>query len=219
MLNQEQTDLFIGTLLGDGNLGCSAPGNEWRYRATHGPCQREYIFTKYNIIKDFCGTEPKLQIKPVDKRTGKQYITWYFNTLTKPDFEWVANMFYKWVNKPSRTGEIKLYAEKDVPINIKEFLTPRAIAWWFQDDGSAKWQGHSNAMRFSTDSFSLEGVKRLQDALQELYGIESTIEKKKKNSNQYILYLNEKTALKFIALIRPYIDPSMTYKLPRQSEK
>jgi hypothetical protein len=50
------------------------------------------------------------------------------------------------------------------------------------DDGSLKYLNKSNAMRICTDSFSEGGVKLLQEALKDLYNIETVLGPIKKNS-------------------------------------
>jgi hypothetical protein len=46
---------------------------------------------------------------------------------------------------------------KEVPSNIASLL-PRALAYWYMDDGALKWRGKSNAVRLCTDSFTIDDI-------------------------------------------------------------
>jgi len=48
-LNEQQINLIIGTLLGDGSLQTYTNGESWRYRATHEEAHKEYIQQKFNV--------------------------------------------------------------------------------------------------------------------------------------------------------------------------
>jgi hypothetical protein len=67
---------------------------------------------------------------------------------------------------------------KDVPPNVNKFLTPTALAYFYIDDGALKSLNHSNAMRICTESFSLQGTERLQNALKDLHNVKTTLSKK-----------------------------------------
>lgn len=204
-LNQHQKDLLIGTLLGDGNLQTGTKGRSWRYRALHE--NKEYLFHKYEIVKPLCGSPP-IYGETFDERTGKTYNRWYFNTLVLPCFRHYGNMFYKF-DLPTQ----KMI--KDVPVRIERFLTPRAVAYWYMDDGALKWKFHSNGMRICTESFSENGVLRLQKALKSRYNIQTTLNKKTRDGVfvGYRLYINEKNSTPFRELIQPHLVDSMRYKV------
>lgn len=209
-LNQEQKDLLVGTLLGDGNLQTATKGRTWRYRTLHKFEHKDYLLHKYEVLKNFCSDdhEPVYDEIFVD-RTQQTYKRMYFNTKVADDFRHYGNLFYTLENQ-SQT------MIKDVPKNIKQLLTPRAVAYWYMDDGSIKELGRGNAMRICTESFSLEGVQRLKNALKELYNVEHTSLNKKTNNQKvvgYRLAIREKSASDFRNLIEPYLVPCMKYKV------
>lgn len=207
-LNQNQKDLLVGTLLGDGNLQTSNKGGTWRYRALHKLEHEEYLLHKYEIMKPFCNSPP-IYSEIFDTRTEKTYKRKYFNTIVSSEFKHYGNMFYTYNAKSNKMI-------KDVPNTIEKLLTPRAIAYWYMDDGSLKEINRGNAMRICTESFSLEGVNRLKKALAS-HGIEHTSLNTKKNSKKiitgYRLIILEKSAVKFRDLIEPYLVPCMRYKV------
>lgn len=208
-LNQHQKDLLIGTLLGDGNLQTATKGRTWRYRALQKLEHKEYLQHKYDIMEPFCKSPPILS-ETFDPRTKKTYERLSFNTIVSNQFKHYGNLFYKLDNKGHKMI-------KDVPDTIELFLTPRAIAYWYMDDGSLKELGRGNAMRICTESFSLGGVNRLKNALKTLYGIEHTSLNVKTNNQKiitgYRLMILEKSALAFRDLIEPYLVPCMKYKV------
>lgn len=199
VFNQLQVDLLVGTLLGDGNLQCV--GNSWRYRVLQKAAHEEYVNFKYEIFKDFVNTPPVIR-QFVDKN-GKEISRCVFNTLSSSNFDVFANLFYK-------EDKEKNSWTKVVPENISSYLTPRAVAFWYMDDGALKWQGKSNAVRFCTDSFSHDEVLLLQDALRKL-NIETTLQK---NRNSERICTSERSYQALADTVVPYLIPCMYYKFP-----
>lgn len=206
-LTQEQKDLLVGTLLGDGNLQTETRGRTWRYRALHTEKDVQYLQHKYKILETFCQTPPRLSSVD-DTRTDKTYKRWYFNTTVQGSFRYYGNLFYTEDLSSNRMI-------KDVPLNIAQLLTPRAVAYWYMDDGSLNWLGHSNAMRICTESFSKDGVERLQKTLKTLYNINTQLTRKTSNQKLvgYRLAINERNSSAFRELIRPYLVDPMGYKV------
>lgn len=210
-LSNNQKDLIFGSLLGDGNLQTGSDGKTWRYRALQKAKHEEYLVHKYDILKNLCSAETKPTFDRFeDLRTGKISERWYFNTLTQPSLCFYANMFYTYDKKQDKWI-------KDVPSqqNLEKNLTPRALAYFYMDDGALKWLGSSNAMRICTESFSVEGVHRLQKALKNLYNIDTTTSNKKLKSgeNRKRLGIGEKESAKFREIIQPYLVNCMKYKV------
>lgn len=206
-LNQEQKDLLVGTLLGDANLQTSNQGQTWRYRAIHKTEHKPYLDHKYNLMKEFCGSEP-IENNVFDSRTSKTYKRWYFSTRVNNSFRYYGNSFYTY--NPNTQN-----MEKDVPKQIQQMLTPRAIAYWYMDDGALKWLGHSNAMRLCTESFSLGGISRLQNILRTCYNLETTLSRKtvKGRLVGYRISIPEASSVAFRELIQPYLIDCMKYKV------
>lgn len=209
-LTNLQRDLIFGTLLGDANLQTATNGRTWRYRAIHKSEHKEYLFHKYDILKSLCGPDTvPVEGNTFDERTSNTSYRWYFNTLTNPSLNFFGNMFYTYDS--AKPGQWK----KDVPINVSKFLTPPALAYFYMDDGALKWLGHSNAMRICTESFSHDGVKRLQNVFQNKYGISTTLTKKTLNDGSigYRIAIPEKSSKAFCELIQPYLVDCMKYKV------
>lgn len=95
---------------------------------------------------------------------------------------------------------------KVIPLNIMEFLTPKALAYLHQDDGCLKWKGHSNAMRICTENF-------------QLYNIKTSHNKKTLSDGTvgYRIYIPEGSSTAYRRLIEPYLIKCMRYKVSNGS--
>ena len=201
MLTQQQKNLLLGTLLGDGSCQTQNNGASWRYRAVHKLAHESYIFHKYDLLKDFCDRAPSLSVV-TDSRTNKQHSRYTFQTLTSDDFRFYGQLFYKQQANNSW--------KKTVPSNIATFLTPQAIAYWYMDDGALKWRGKSNAVRLCTDSFSSDEINVLKRTLED-FGLKVSIQKKEGLERLNIL---EESYPILKELIAPFLIPCMYYKFP-----
>ena len=199
--SQTQKDLLIGTLLGDGHLSTRTCGRTWRYCAEQKADHYDYVLLKYDLLKTLCGKEPKLNEK-FDKRTNKTYFSYSFRTLNDNRLRFYGNLFYE--QKEGRSV-------KFVPKNIHKFLTARALAFWYMDDGSLTWKGHSNGVRFCTDGFIKSDVERLQKALVRNFDLSVTITK---NRDDFRLCVSESSYENLRSLILPHLIPCMYYKFP-----
>lgn len=200
VLTQLQLDLLVGCLLGDGNLQTNNK-NTWKASFIHKAIHEPYIQHKYNTLQNFCETEPKYG-SYFDLKSNKEYSRFQFNTLSKSEFRFLGGMFYK-KDKESWV--------KHVPKNIKKFLTPVALAYWYMDAGALKWKGHSNAVRLCTDSFSKSDVELLKSALEINFNLKCSIQLKNNLSRISIL---EESYPELKSLILPHLLPCMYYKFP-----
>lgn len=218
-LKQEQKDLLFGTLLGDGNLSTDTQGRTVRYRALHKLDHRDYLMHKYDVLKDLCGSPP-IYGDTYDPRTGKTYKRIFFNTKTETSLIFYGNLFYDYDHKLGKFV-------KKVPLKVEKFLTPRAVAYWYMDDGSLKSKGTSNAMRLSTEDFKPEEVTRLRNALRSNFNIETGAHPKQREvtvngvkTKVYVgdlIYIPEKSSTAFRELIKPYLIDCMRYKVSNGS--
>jgi recombination protein RecA len=208
-LEQEQKDLVFGSLLGDGNLQTGTDGRTWRYRALHKKEHAEYLNHKYGLMEPFCSTGP-LSGEVFDERTGKIYHRVYFNTTVHNDFRTFGNMFYVYDKK------LRKMVKRVPPTPVlAKFLTRRAIAYMYMDDGALKWLGHSNAMRICTESFPKEDVTRFRNVLFDKYKIVTT-QGKKTRDGVYVgdrILIPENSSVAFRDLIQPYLVDCMKYKV------
>src|SRR3990167_2412435 len=133
-----QKEVIVGNLLGDGHLCQNWSGTNFRLKIGQAKKQEDYVSWKYDILKDFVLTAPKLHVSTNSVR---------FATISHPELTNFHNIFYQ--------GRKKI-----VPKNIPDLLSSLVIAIWFMDDGNVKMEGrsvggyHLNTQSFSTDENS-----------------------------------------------------------------
>jgi hypothetical protein len=211
-LNQEQKDVIVGSLLGDGNLQSFTKGKTWRYRALgrikiQQANHVEYIEYKYKVLQPLCRTG-LIYEEVLDKRSNKSARRYYFNTKVSPCFKHYGNLFYSF---NPETGRFL----KRIPKTIQQILTPRSLAILYQDDGSFHWKGHGNSAKicveiYLSQNFPKDDILRLIKAINSLYDINTKIVSHRKG---YRIFIPESSALSFFQLIRPYMIPCMLYKI------
>jgi hypothetical protein len=193
---QEQLDIIVGTLLGDGRLEQRSKGIRGysaRLRIHHGDKQKEYVFWKYRILKNYVGAPPKRIVCGYNRKQGRYYHSWYFHTKSASEFRILYDLFYR-------------EDKKIVPDSIEKLLTPRALAVWIMDDGCyAKPEFHIN-----TQSFTLEEQNRLQEILKQKFGIVSVLRPDRK---QWRIAVKSKSTPSLFKIVEPYIIPTMRYKI------
>ena len=156
----------------------------YAFRVNHGLRQIEYVDWKYNLLKNLVNSPPK--------SSGKCY---YFRTVSHPVFSELRVKFYP---NGKRILPVKL---------VEENFTAFMLAVWVMDDGNKC----GNQMRINSHCFSREEHQILQEFLSAKLGIISVLNKDKDKVR--IRILNESMP-KLIKQIKPYIIPSMLYKLP-----
>lgn len=189
-ITQEQKEIIFGSLLGD--MCVSKHVKNYRGLEAHSLKQEDYLEYKRNLLSPLSGTT----IKETRIISNKPYHSVKFALRPNLNLEELYNSFYIGENH-----------KKDVPYDLS-LLTPRAIAFWFMDDGFAVTHG-KRLLGFSTCAFSLEGLQRLQNYLQSTYNIETIIRK------NFYLIVKAKDGKKLAEMIKPYMIESMYYKLGR----
>lgn len=208
-LTKDQRDLVFGTLLGDGNLQTETAGRTWRYRALQKKAHEPYLDHKYMVLSSHCTTGP-IYGEVFDERTGQIYQRMYFNTVVHTDFLVFGNMFYVYDKK------LRKMVKRIPPTQVlQRFLTARAVAYMYMDDGALKWLNNSNAMRICTESFPKDDVTRLREVLFKKHKIVTT-QSQKTRDGVYVgdrISIPEKSSTAFRELIQPYLVDCMKYKV------
>ena len=194
-LNDEQKDILVGILLGDATLETQNNGRTYRIKIEHSINQMAYGEHLYQVFKNWVISPPRL--RQITLSNGKKYKSMAVSTLSHGSFRFYAQQFYRGRNKI-------------VPRLIKRWLTPKALAYWFMDDGSIK-SKQSKGVIFSTQGYFKEDVLRLVKALVDLFGLQAKLRKQKEG---YQIYISGNSYEKFSSLVLPHILPEMRYKLP-----
>jgi len=196
-LSSEQKDILIGSMLGDGCLESQNKNRTYRLKIEQSFSHKEYVDWLYRKLKNLVLTEPKIKIKKIGSKTYQNY---GFQTISCSQLRFFAHQFYDQNSK-----------KKKIPKIIGKLLNPLALAVWFMDDGQIKSRKH-RALLINSQCFSRKDLGLLQKALKDKFGTETTLKKEKTG---YRIYLLSKTISIFLAIINPYILPSMRYKLGR----
>jgi hypothetical protein len=194
-LSAEQKEILIGILLGDATLQSQNRGRTYRLKVEHSIKQRAYVEYLYHIFKEWVLTPPSL--KKVVKFGGKTYTTLVFSTLSTVSLRFYAHQFYK-------------DNRKVVPKLIERWLTPKALAYWYMDDGSIK-SKESKGVIFNTQGYWKEDVVKLVKVLRKRFDLQAKLRRQKEG---YQIYISGKSYEMLRKLILPFILPEMRYKFP-----
>lgn len=192
-LNLKQKSLLIGSLLGDGTLRLGKSAINVNLKLEQGLKQKEYLWWKYQIFKEWVFTEPKISFRY--RENGERYLkSWWFRTIRHPILTKYWKEFYK-------------NGKKVIPILIGKYLDPLALAVWIMDDGSY----NRKIIDISTYPFSLEDIKKIQEALRVNFGLISRVHSDRDKG--YRLYFPVSETKKLIEIIKPLIIPPLLYKV------
>lgn len=139
--------------------------------------------------------------------------TYGFNFFTRslPCIKKLHLLFYTKLSPEFNVEQVKgMGYKKIVPVDIFNLLDPIALAHWISGDGSVTDRG----ILLCTDSYSIVDVVRIINVLIIRYDIECTLRKRSKNPiTGYRIYIRERSMVKLITIIKPYMVDSMLYKL------
>lgn len=196
LFSPHQFDVIIGSLLGDARLECRSVGLRHpitaRLRVHHGEKQKDYIFWKYEILRNLAAKEPQKSIWDNPKRSIQE-ISWYFHTKSLEEFGILYKYFYK--------DNIKI-----LPKNLFNLLTPKMMAIWFIDDGC----NTKESFVLNTHGFLKEEQNHIINFLKDKYEIAATLIK---DRAQFKIRIGKDSYSKFLEITRPFIIPSMIYKI------
>ncbi len=191
----EILSILYGTLLGDSHLEKRI--NNVRITFQQENSNVEYLFWLWKTlsISGYCSNkEPKLFTRICKKGKIRHY--YKFSTWTYSSLNYLYDDWYQ--------GGSKIR----VPKNIFNYLTPLALACWIMDDGCKV----GNSFRWSTNSFLLEDIELLSEALLYRYGIKTTIQKCGAG-DQRVLYVRLESMIILREIVKDYMVESMNYKL------
>ena len=192
-LTNSQKQLLIGSMLGDGTITQSGA-----YAGTHCMEQLSYFTHKMNTLSSICSGKFQSYIRNSPSGSGKRLESLHFTTGTNRYCDRLRGIFYH-------------HKSKIVPYDfLLENLSNEGLSYWFMDDGNY----HNKNARLYTNGFSCLDNLLLKQLFKVKWNIDAKIRIKPQN-NKYYYYLGfgrSETKL-LITLIRPYIIPSMLYKI------
>lgn len=186
--SQQQEEVLIGTVIGDGCLSHSKKTQEkYRLSLAHSLKQKEYFLKKYEILRPLIGNDYFIQSE-FHKRAQKTY--------TCIKFQSKSNLLYSDLRS-------KWYRD-DKKIICKDIYKYGAdcLAVKFFDDGYKA----QNGFYISMNRFDDESLRIFRDWMLTM-GIGSTLEKGNR------VYIPKKYREKFIETVKPFATSDVLYKL------
>jgi hypothetical protein len=206
-----QKEVLIGTLLGDASFSLSNGTPKYCLKFEQGKQHEAYVYHLFHIFKPIVGTGPSertINRRKVQEGTEKPRFAVWFRTYQFTPLIFYYNLFYEQTFDPTNPKFV-ISKKKIVPKNIGKFLTPRAIAYWFMDDGSYEDQSNRTYL-LNTQGFTVKESQMLCDILLEKYGIEANTNYDGRFKRIRILTAS---APIFLELIKGYVIPAFHYKL------
>lgn len=183
---QAQKEMIIGTLLGDGCLLRNSAGNA-HLQLAQSVKQRAYLDYKHAFLAPF--SRPINTHKRLDTRSNCVYETHRFHTVCHPWLTYVREQLY-----PENKKQL-------VPF-VDSWLSPRALAFWYMDDGTCI---RGSTFSICTVSFAEEDVARVTKLVCTM-GLDAWVWKGR-------IMISARSKYKLRELIGPYVPESMQYKL------
>jgi hypothetical protein len=200
--NKESRNLIIGMLLGDGTIS-----NNYVFKLSHGYKQKEYLEWKINLLNEngIKNNGLKEYISTCGYNLGS--IVYYSQMSVIPFMKVLRRVIYK---------PIKNYANR----KILNRLNPLGIAIWYMDDGHINIRKtedkiHGFYIKIATCLYK-EQNQIIIDYFKEVWDISFyQFKEGRSGKNTYSLCCGTQEGIKFIELIKPYVEscPSMIYKI------
>lgn len=202
MNTSELKGYLTGLIIGDGHIDNGVTKRSFRIKSI----SKDFIDKIYEDLSS-CNTF-KIYVQQYKEYTDKNNThhkqSWELVIAAHPYFSKKYHHFYN------------DYRKRIVTKDAINWLTPNGLANWYMSDGYVclvgKESGNIKQRRvdISTDRYSLDNIRMIQNELLKKFDLEFRIIKR---GNFYRMRLTTKDYCKFINIIKPYIVPSMMYKL------
>lgn len=188
---------IIGCLLGDSHMS-----RRGVITFEHSVKQTPYLTHKFELCRmhDFCTSKAKLSlVKRIHTKTKKESISKRF--FTKSLFADLYSIFYV----SSENGKNK----KMLSPLLGPFIDYEVLAYWFMDDGGLGGKSKYGLV-IDLTCYSAEEQVWLQKLLLQKFDLITSLHSSEKSTK---LFFKRQTVFAFVKGIRPYIIPSMEYKI------
>lgn len=200
-ITKESRNLLIGLLLGDGTIS-----NNNVFKLAHCEEQKDYLEWKIKQLNN-CGLRNNgLKTYTSSKGYNKGKTVYYTQLNIIPFVKVLRRVIYK----PKKTiGNRKLLNR----------LSAREIAIWYMDDGHINYRKtngkiHGFYIKIAT-CLPKEELQVIIDYFKEIWNIQFYTFHEGKKDNSYSLCCGTKEGIKFINIIKKYVEqvPSMKHKI------
>ncbi|QHE63196.1 endonuclease [Rossellomorea vietnamensis] len=193
---EESLSMICGKLLGDGCI-VKQEGRKPRFQFIHSIKDKEWCYYCYSRLKDYLPLTGPHYKRIEDNRVQAGYTeSYHVQSRTHDHITNLRSIWYK--NR-----------KKVLPFEfLGKYLTPLALAWWYQDDGHLKKVSTiPRKIILSTDNFTPAENNQLCQLLKNKYSLFFSIDKQ----NRIILY-DQFQIHYFLFLVSPYLHPCMYRK-------
>jgi recombination protein RecA len=198
-LSEQQMQVVLGSLMGDGNLSPNRRGRSGtRFRLGHGAKQAAYLDWKVSLLGNIdCS------------RTVNAKGAVFADFTPLPELAELHDVVY--------FGDGK----KHLTWDYLKALTPLALAIWYMDDGSLtvrskglqeRTQGGSGRIELCVEAMSAGSRERLVQYLRDTHGLDIRL-RLAGAAQKAVLVFSTAATERFQKLVAPYVHPSMDYKL------
>lgn len=200
-ITKESRNLLIALLLGDGTIS-----NNNVFKLSHCEEQRDYLEWKIEQLKEAGlrsnGLKEYISVKGYN--IGKKVYYTQLNII--PFIKVLRRVFYKPYKK---LGNRKLLNRLDA----------KGVAIWYMDDGHINYRKtngkvHGFYIKIAT-CMPKEELQIIIDYFKEVWNIDFYMFHEGKKENSYSLCCGTKEGIKFINIVKPYVEqvPSMIHKI------
>ncbi|NHD17376.1 MULTISPECIES: intein-containing recombinase RecA [unclassified Actinopolyspora] len=198
-LNEQQWNLVLGSLLGDGNLSPNRRDRQGvRFRMGHGQQQAAYLEWKTELLGNLSHC-----------RTRNERGAEFADFAPLPELHELYESVY--------FGDCK----KVISWDYLKTLTPLALAVWYMDDGcftlrskgaQERTRGGSGRIEICVEAFSEGSRERMAQYLRDTHDLDVKLCSKGEREVATLRFTTAATA-RFHELIAPYVPSSMEHKL------
>jgi recombination protein RecA len=199
LLSDQQIQVILGSLMGDGNLSPNLRGRTGtRFRMGHGAKQAAYLDWKVSMLGNI----------GCSRRTNAKGAV-FADFTPLPELAELHDVVY--------FGDGK----KHLSWEYLKALTPLALAVWYADDGSftvrskgvqERTQGGSGRITICVEAMSPGSRDRLTEYLRDTHGLDVKLVRSGARQMAVLVFTTAASA-KFQKLVAPYLHPSMEHKL------
>lgn len=206
-MNNKNRGILYGFCLGDGCVTKQPTNKNYGLLIGHSPTQRDYIEHKAIKLTEILGGK-KINVNSYtvfNKIVGKSYENLQFKK-THPYLNQIHRSLYK-------TGVKKITRE------VLDFVSDEGLAYWIMDDGSGavlkNTRGQFCGCNIRLSTYCLrEEAEEIAKWFEDRYNLTCSFDVDKRN-NLVSLRFTTLASKKLAEIIRPYIIPSMFYKIEK----
>jgi recombination protein RecA len=200
LLGDQQWQVVLGALMGDGNLSrpVRQESESARFRMGHGSKQAKYLDWKVSLLENIPYT-----------RTTSAKGAMFADFTPLPELNELHRALYFGDNK------------KHLSWDYLKALTPLSLAVWYMDNGcftvrsggfQRRTEGYSGRIEIYVATMARESQERLVSYLRDTYHLDVRLTIRGARQLPLLRFTTAATA-QFQQLIAPYVHPSMRYKL------